>query len=74
MQLEVKQESFRIEMLMSRLQSECFNLCCKDLRSNELSMQEVRCVDRCSQRYLRTHDIIANAVDRGQSSGGKIKL
>ncbi|KEG07503.1 hypothetical protein DQ04_09601000 [Trypanosoma grayi] len=74
MQLAVKQESYRMEVLMSRTQSECFNLCCKDLRSSALTMDEVHCVDRCSWRYLQTNGIIANAVDRGSDGGGKLKF
>nr|CCC48866.1 conserved hypothetical protein [Trypanosoma vivax Y486] len=77
MRLEVKQESFRLEVLMSRLQSECFNLCCTDLRHNELTMKEVECVDQCAVKYLQTNKIINSAIGRGERRGGmaqKLKL
>ncbi|KAH9600543.1 Tim10-like [Trypanosoma melophagium] len=74
MQLAVKQESFRIEVLLSRLQTECFNLCCTNLKTNELSMDEVRCTDRCVWRYLETNSIIASTIGRGESGGGRLKL
>lgn len=64
MNVGVKQESYRIETMMSSIRNECFNLCCKDLSSNELTIDEANCIDRCSWRYLRTNKIISTAVDR----------
>ncbi|KAG5479561.1 hypothetical protein CUR178_03322 [Leishmania enriettii] len=72
MNLGVKQESFRIETMMSSLREECFNLCCKDLyKGAELTKDEVHCIDRCSWRYLHTNRIISNALDRKTHGGGK---
>lgn len=65
MNLAVKQESFRIETMMSGLRQECFNLCCKNLSSGELTMDEVNCIDRCAWRYLHTNKIIRTAMERG---------
>ncbi|EPY37198.1 hypothetical protein STCU_00099 [Strigomonas culicis] len=69
MNVGVKQESYRIETMMSNMRSECFNLCCSDLTSNELNMNEVHCIDRCAWRYLRTHRIISHALDKNQKFG-----
>ncbi|CBH12284.1 hypothetical protein, conserved [Trypanosoma brucei gambiense DAL972] len=73
MRLAVKQESFRLEVLMSRLQSECFTFCCKNLSSKELTMGEVKCVERCAVKYLQASDIINRALDKGESGGGAVK-
>lgn len=72
MNLAVKQESFRIEVMMSALREECFNVCCKDLTRPELSIDEVHCIDRCSWRYLRTNKIITSTMDRKSQSGKKL--
>ncbi|KPA85616.1 putative mitochondrial hypothetical protein [Leptomonas pyrrhocoris] len=73
MNLGVKQESFRIEMMMTSLRNECVNLCCKDFSQMELTKDEVHCIDRCSWRYLHTNKIISNALDRS-NQGAKKKL
>ncbi|CCW66271.1 unnamed protein product [Phytomonas sp. Hart1] len=65
MNYQVKLESLRIETMMSGLREECFNLCCTNLSQNELTRDEVNCIDRCSWRYLHTHKIINDAVKRG---------
>ncbi|KAL7702500.1 Tim10/DDP family zinc finger containing protein [Lotmaria passim] len=73
MNLGVKQESFRIETMMTALRNECVNLCCKDFTQAELTKDEVHCIDRCSWRYLHTNKVISNMLDRG-SQGSKVKM
>lgn len=71
MNIGVKQESFRIETMMTSLRNECVNLCCKDFAQPELTKDEVHCIDRCSWRYLHTNKIISNTLDRGNNGGKK---
>ncbi|CAD2218340.1 hypothetical protein AGDE_00117 [Angomonas deanei] len=71
MNLNVKQESFRIETVMCNLRNECFDFCVKDLSTNELNSTELDCVDKCSWRYLTTHKIISTAIERNEKSKGK---
>lgn len=61
MNAAVTQEAYRIEAMMCAMRNECLNLCCKDLSTGEMSVNEVDCVDRCSWRYMRTHKIITSA-------------
>ncbi|CCW61929.1 unnamed protein product [Phytomonas sp. EM1] len=65
MNFQVKLESLRIEAMMSGLREECFNSCCKSLSQNELTTDEVNCIDRCSWRYLHTYKIVNDALNRG---------
>jgi import inner membrane translocase subunit TIM10 len=64
MEIGVKQESFRIEVLMKNLQSMCFNECCADLSGEELSTVEVNCLDRCSWKYLTVDRMLTTTLDR----------
>jgi hypothetical protein len=69
MELGVKQTSFQIEVLMKNLQAVCFNKCCEDLGSDELTMQEVDCADRCAWKYLAANHIINNGLERAVAGG-----
>ncbi|CUG92947.1 zinc finger protein, putative [Bodo saltans] len=65
MELGVKQESFRMEVLMKNLQSECFNVCVPSMKGDELTVDEVNCLDKCSWKYLKTDKLVDAALERG---------
>lgn len=65
MELGVKQESFRMEVRMKHLQSQCFNVCVSSLSQHELTMDEVNCMDKCSWKYLSVEKSLNNALERG---------
>jgi mitochondrial import inner membrane translocase subunit TIM10 len=65
MELGVKQESFRMEVLMKNLQSECFNVCVPSMKGDELTVEEVNCLDKCSWKYLKTDKLVDAALERG---------
>lgn len=69
----MKQESFRMEVLMKNLQSECFNQCVKTLGSDELVIDEVNCLDKCAWKYLAVDRILNAALERGAAQPGDVK-
>lgn len=73
MNVSLKKEAYRVEAMMSALQNECFNVCCKDLSKNELEIAEVQCVERCAHRYLETYYLVDDALLRLRH-GGKEKM
>lgn len=71
MNVALKQESFRVEAMMSALQKNCFMVCCKDLSRNELQISEVQCVERCAHRYLETFHLVDDALLKLKPSSGE---
>lgn len=65
MELSVKQQSFQMEVLMKHLQSECFNLCVPSMKNDELTVNEVHCIDKCAWKYLKTDKLVDAALERG---------
>lgn len=65
----MKQESFRMEVLMKNLQAQCMNTCVSDSSlsrgGQELTISEVNCIDKCAWKYLFADRILTNAMDRG---------
>lgn len=70
MELGVKQESYRVEVFMKNLQAQCFNVCCTSLSTNELTMDEVQCIDRCSWKYMEADKIFTKVMERGAAQVG----
>ena len=64
MELEVKLESMRIEALVQGVQSTCFNRCVETIHRNELTVDEVHCLDRCSWKYLSAHKMYENILSK----------
>lgn len=70
MQLELKQEAFRIETLVKHMQAECFEVCVPTLKSDELTAAEVRCLERCGHKYLQANKVVHESLMRAMGSGG----
>lgn len=71
MNVGILHESYRVETMMNGVRDECFNLCVKDLTNNELSIDEVYCIDRCAWRYFETYRSLSGTLDRGNGPKGK---
>eukprot|EP00796_Vickermania_ingenoplastis_P010236 gene10236-7175_t len=55
--------SYRVEAMMSELQKQCFQVCCKNLSSNELQVEDVQCVQRCAFRFLTNTRLSLSLID-----------
>jgi len=67
MQFELKQEAFKVEAVSTNVHNLCFDACVKDVKDKDLKMDEVKCVERCSIKYLQTHRILQNALQKSNT-------